>query len=94
MLTVTDAAKAELKRIVEARGLPPNRCLRLAVPPVWTGEGDFGVVVDDAGQQDLVIAHEGVGVLRIEEAVALGLEKSILDFKSPPDGPRFTLDVH
>ena len=94
MLTVTDAAKVELKRIAEARGLPPNRCLRLAVPPAWTGEGDFGVVIDDAGHQDVIIAHEGMGVLRIEEAIALGLAKSVLDFKGPQDGPRFTLDVH
>ena len=39
MVTVTDSAKRELKRVLETRSLTPGKALRLAVPPVWTGEG-------------------------------------------------------
>ena len=46
MLTVTDEARAELKRTLETRVLPDERYLKLAVKPEWTGPGDFGIVID------------------------------------------------
>ena len=52
MMTVTEEAKAELKRTLESRGLDPGQCLRLAVPPAWTGQGAFGVVIGGMGAAD------------------------------------------
>ena len=46
MFTVTDDAKKELKRIYDSRSLEVGMYLRLAIPPVWTGYGDFGIVID------------------------------------------------
>ena len=60
MVTVTDSAKRELKRVLETRSLTPGKALRLAVPPVWTGEGDFGIVIDEAETEGVMVDFEGV----------------------------------
>lgn len=90
MVKVTQIAKAELKRIVETRSLDPGKCLRLAMPPVWEGEGDFGIVVADEGHGDHAISYRGQKVLLVDPALTDQLSKSVLDFKDS----RFTLDVY
>ncbi|MBI4312775.1 MAG: hypothetical protein HY681_13490 [Chloroflexi bacterium] len=93
MLTVTNAAKDELKRIQETRGLAPGKCLRLVTPPQWVGEGDFGIGIDDAREDDLVVEHGEVKVLLVDFDLRQKLEKAVLDFKQTPRGAGFTLDV-
>ena len=90
MITVTEEAKAELKRTVEVRSLDPGQCLRLAVPPTWTGPGDFGVVIGGQGVADNAIEYEGTTVLLVDADLAAQLSKAVFDFK---DG-RFTLDIY
>jgi Fe-S cluster assembly iron-binding protein IscA len=94
MFTVTDSAKEELKRIVEARSIEVGRCLRLAVQPAWPGPGDFGIVIDDEKAEDHTIAHRGAKILLLNEQMLPQLDKSILDYKDTPEGARFTLDVY
>ncbi len=94
MLAVTDAAKRQLHDIVSARGLSPMQCLRLTIPPQWTGEGEFGIVIDEPAPDDMVVAHAGAPVLRIEQHVASRLNHSMLDFKETPAGLGFALDVY
>ncbi len=94
MLTVTDAAKRELKRLGEERALAATRCLRLAIPPAWTGPGDFGIVVDDQKSDDMVVTLRGVRVLLLKQDLAPQLSSSVLDFKETPHGMAFTLDVY
>ena len=95
MLTVTDAARAELRKVADARALEPGRLLRLAVPPVWTGQGDWGIVIDQRGAADVAYAHDGATVLVIEQEVANALASAVLDYKtSGVPSPRFTLDIY
>ena len=93
MVTVTDNAKRELKRILETRGLADGKALRLAVPPVWTGEGDFGIVIDEVETEGVMADFEGSPVLLIDTELMEQLQSSVFDFKDSPEGPRFTLDV-
>ena len=44
-MEITDKAKEELHKILESRKLDDGQGLRLATPPVWEGEGDFGIVI-------------------------------------------------
>ena len=89
MLTVSDTAREELKRVLESRDLGPGKCLRLAVAPVWPGPGDFGVVIADEGHGDEAVYFEGARVLAVDPTLSDRLAKSVLDFKDS----RFTLDV-
>ena len=93
MVEVTDSAKGELKRILEMRSLEPGKCLRLATPPFWTGEGDFGIVIDEERDGDHAVTFQGSNVLAMDPALVHQLPTAVLDFKDSPDGPRFTLDV-
>ena len=90
MMTVTEEAKAELKRTLESRGLDPGQCLRLAVPPTWTGQGDFGVVIGGKGAADNAVEFEGTTVLLVDADLAAQLSSAVLDFKDA----RFTLDIY
>lgn len=95
MLTVTETARAELLRLAAERGLEPGRLLRLAVPPVWTGEGDWGIVIDRRGAADVAFARDGATALVVERETADVLANSTLDFKREGvPSPRFTLDVY
>ena len=95
MLSVTESARAELLRLAAERALEPGRLLRLAVPPVWTGEGDWGIVIDQRGAADVAFAQEGATALIVERETADALANSTLDFKTEGvPSPRFTLDVY
>ena len=94
MVTVTDTAKGELRRILETTSLETGKYLRLAIPPVWQGEGDFGIVIDGEGGADQVVDFGGTRILLVESELADSLSKAVLDFKDSPQGPRFTLDVY
>ncbi len=93
-LKVTDEALAELKRILQTKSLPPDKYLKLAVPPEWSGPGDFGVVIDDEKGGEVMFEHEGETVLVVDPGLAENLEESVFDFKQTPDGAGFTLDVY
>lgn len=94
MLTITDSAKEELKRIVESRKVEAGRCLRLAVQPTWPGPGDFGIVIDDEKADDFTVSLRGAKVLLLQDQLLPQLDKSVLDYKDTPEGVRFTLDVY
>lgn len=94
MISVTEEAKKELRRILENRDLEPGKFFRLAIPPVWTGVGDFGIVIDEQRSGDTTITSRDKKVLLIESGVSQGMSSGILDFKESPDGFKFTLDVY
>lgn len=94
MFEVTDAAKDELKNILDARSLLEGRYLKLAVKPEWTGPGDFGVVIEVEKGGEVFFQHNGQIVLAVDPGLAENLENSIFDFKDTPQGAGFTLDVY
>ncbi len=94
MITVTDKAKEELKRMVETRRMEPDKFLRLAIPPVWTGDGDFGIVIDSEKEDDHVVEHEGAKVLLVEGGLLGYLETAVFDFRESPEGVGFTMDIY
>ena len=89
-MELTDGAKEELKRILDGKNLEPGRFLRLAIPPSWDGEGDFGIVVGPEGHADEVVEYGGAKLLLMESVVAERLKSAVFDFKDS----RFTLDVY
>ena len=94
MMTVTENAKEELRRILETTSLGAGKHLRLATPPAWEGEGDFGIVIDEGRDGDSEVDFEGLTVLLIDPELQERLPNAVFDFKESPHGPRFTLDVY
>ncbi len=94
MFTVTADAKRELKKIVDERKIGAGRNLRLAIPPAWTGPGDFGLVIDEEKSDDLSVTLRGAKILLLNEQLSPQLATSVLDYKETPQGLAFTLDVY
>ena len=92
-MTITEKAKEELKRIKETRKLEPGQCLRLAMEPVWQGEGNFGIVIDNETSQDSAIRFQGSNILVMDSLLVDHLKTAVLDFKESSHGTVFTLDV-
>ena len=92
-MNVTDIAKNELKRILATKSLPPDKYLRLAIPPTWNGPGDFGIVIDVEGYGDEFIEVDGIRLLVLDPTLVKRLADAVLDFKESSDGSGFTLDV-
>ena len=88
-MEITDKAKEELHKILESRKLDDGQGLRLATPPVWEGEGDFGIVIDVSRDRDEVIKYQDREILWLDPGTTEHLDKSKFDFK---DG-RFNLDI-
>ena len=65
-----------MKRILETRTLAPGKLLRLAMPPIWKGEGDFGIVIDEKGEDDYVVSHQGMNILLMDAGLTDGLDHS------------------
>jgi len=93
-MIVTPSAKDELKRMAEARAMPQGKYFRLATPPTWTLEGDFGIVLDEDRVGDMQVDHEGAVVLLVDPDLARQLMNATFDFVASPQGMRFKLDVH
>ena len=94
MVNVTEAARSELRRILATSSLVQGKHLRLATPPEWVGEGDFGIVIDAEKEGDLIIDSDGQLLLLVGEALAERISMSVFDFKDTPQGTGFTLDVY
>ena len=93
MVTVTERAKEQLRRVLETTEIDPGKHLRLTTPPVWQGEGDFGIVIDQQLEEDYVVSSEGITLLLLDAGLVDHLSTAVLDFKDSAGGARFTLDV-
>mgnify|MGYP003326409252 CR=1 FL=1 len=51
IMTITDEAKKELSKTLARVNLDSGKYLRLTTPPVWAGEGDFGIVIDEMSEE-------------------------------------------
>lgn len=92
-MIVTKSAREELKRMLETREMPPGKFFRLATPPTWTLEGDFGIVMDEDRLGDSLIEYQGQVVLLVDPELGKQLMNATFDFTMSPQGPRFKLDV-
>lgn len=85
MLTVTQRAKEELKRILSAKVDNPQAGVRLTS----SGRDKFGLGIDVEMPGDQVVKHKGSKVLLVEQGLADRLEGVTLDFTGTAEGPKF-----
>ena len=78
-LEITKVAKEELNRIFNKTPMDPDKSLRLAMAPVWEGEGDFGIVISSAGHADETVEYGGTKPLLIDPALASELSQAVLE---------------
>jgi Fe-S cluster assembly iron-binding protein IscA len=87
MITVTERAKQELKRIFTDREGDPQGGLRLLV----SSPGEFGLSTDMEMSGDQVVEYEGVKVLLVEKGLADSLDGITLDIENTLEGPKLVV---
>jgi Fe-S cluster assembly iron-binding protein IscA len=87
MLTVTEGAKQLLKEMRRVHSDDPEACLRLSVD----SDGQFGLALDSALEEDQVVEHEGAKVLLVTPGLATALEGNTLDVQDTADGPKLVI---
>ena len=85
MLTVTQRAKEELKRILSAKVDNPQAGVRLSA----SGPNKFSLGIDVEMPGDQVVKHKGSKVLLVEHEIATRLEGQTLDFTGTAEGAKF-----
>lgn len=83
MITVTESAKEELKRLWSANVDDPEVGFRLT--PVAIGE--YHLVPDREKEGDFVVEHEGAKVLLVDEKLARVLEGVTVFYRELASGP-------
>ena len=86
MLTVTEAASAHLRRILDEAGQPEDVVAR------FVREGSKAALrADTVKSGDVTFEHEGQTVLVADEAVSEMLADRTLDVQETEDGPQIKL---
>ena len=86
MITVTERAKRELKRMLAEKVDNPLALLRLT-----SSHEGLGLMVDVEMPGDKVIKHENVKVLAVEQVLADSLGSVTLDVEDAAEGPELVL---
>jgi hypothetical protein len=87
MIDITEHAKQELIRLLNAKVDWPGALLRL----IDRGQGKLGLGIDIQKPDDLVIDYEGKRLMLVESALADNLADITLDVDDTPDGPELVL---
>ena len=93
MFKISQNALKELTKMIKKSPLNDDLYYRLAIKPIWSGPGDFGIVKDKKLTSDIVFG-ENVCNLLVDKELAKELQKSTFDFKETPQGKGFTLDIY
>ncbi len=89
MVEVTERAREELKKALDAQvqADQPSTGLRLAL----VGPDEFGLGVDQEQEGDQVVEHEGAKVLIVETALAEKLDGITIDVHESEAGPKLVM---
>ena len=87
MLTVTEKAKQELKKILLARSNDTNKSLRIQ----FKEPAQVGLVVDEEKEGDQVIQLGGMNILLIGEDVAQIFDGVVLDVREDQNGSKLVV---
>jgi len=87
MVSVTEGARKELKRLLSEKVDWPGARMRL----VDRGQGNIGLGIDIEVPGDHVVEYEGTKVLIIESELATNLKGITLDVDDTPAGTELVL---
>jgi len=94
MFKITVNAKEKLHQISEEKNIRPHQFLRLSIPPIWSGEGDFGIVIDHPTEDDIKIIFKNKTLLVIEPSINEKLLNATFDYIVSVKQTGFHLDIY
>ena len=94
-MKISDKAKQELLKIRTDRLKDPTKTLKIVTFPLWQGEGDFGIVIQERFDTDVIIKDEnGSELLSVDVHISETVEKAALDFIVVNNMPSFKIDIY
>ncbi len=87
MIAVTELAKQELKRLLNANVDNPQARLRLTAK----SDDQLGLDVDIETPGDETVEYEGAAILVVEKELSDKLEGITLDVDDTPEGPQLVI---
>lgn len=87
MINITEHAKKELCRLLNAKVDWPGALLRL----IDRGQGKLGLGIDIQKPNDLIIDYQGKRLMLVESMLADQLAGITLDVDDTPDGPELVI---
>jgi hypothetical protein len=94
-MKISDKAKQELLKIRTDRLKDPTKTLKIVTFPLWQGEGDFGIVIQERFDTDVIIKDEnGSELLSVDAHISETVEKAALDFIVVNNMPSFKIDIY
>ena len=87
MISVTERAKQELKRLLSQKVDWPQARLRL----MDRGQGNLGLGIDIEAKGDQIVEYDGIKVLIVEPVLATSLNLVTLDIDDTPDGAELVI---
>ena len=94
-MKISDKAKQELLKIRTDKLKEPTKTLKIVTFPLWQGEGDFGIVIQERFDTDVIIKDEnGSELLSVDAHISETVEKAALDFIVVNNMPSFKIDIY
>ena len=94
-MKISDKAKQELLKIRTDRLKDPTKTLKIVTFPLWQGEGDFGIVIQERFDTDVIVIDEnGSELLSVDAHISETVEKAALDFIVVNNMPSFKIDIY
>jgi len=87
MLEVSERAREELKKALDANTSDPEQGLRLTV----TGVDQLGLGIDVERPGDQIYEHEGAKVLMVDSNMAEMVSELSLDIQETEEGPKLMI---
>ena len=85
----------ELLKIRTDRLKDPTKTLKIVTFPLWQGEGDFGIVIQERFDTDVIVKDEnGSELLSVDAHISETVEKAALDFIVVNNMPSFKIDIY
>ena len=94
-MKILNKAKQELLKIRTDRLKDPTKTLKIVTFPLWQGEGDFGIVIQERFDTDVIVKDEnGSELLSVDAHISETVEKAALDFIVVNNMPSFKIDIY
>ena len=73
----------------------PTKTLKIVTFPLWQGDGDFGIVIQERFDTDIIINDASNNeIISIDSHISDSVSKAKLDFKIINKMPSFKIDIY
>ena len=94
-MKISEKAIKELIKLRSEKVKDPTKTLKVVTFPLWQGEGDFGIVIQERIDTDIIINDANNNeIISIDAHISDSVSKAKLDFKIINNMPNFKIDIY